>query len=308
MKVLVFIFAALLSMSGLRSQKIVNLWGDNPVPNQRESVEKEIRTLRVEDGRPDILWIENVQRPTLEIYLPSPRHATGQAVVILPGVGYRGLAYDWEGTDVAKWLNSRGIAAFVLKYRLPFSESLIIPHQAPLMDAQRAVKWVRSKSAEWNIDPSKIGVMGFSAGGHLAATLGNRFGENLVNRDSIDAISARPDFMVLVYPVITFQPDNGSFVSRTNLIGEKPGPGLIEYYSNERHVHSGTPPTFLVHSGDDPVVPPGHSLAFYQALQQQGIAAEMHLYPCGGHGYGLALGRGRLELWPQLLAEWLKSL
>lgn len=298
----------LLYMSVCPAQEILPLWGDGPIPNQRESREMEKQTLRTEDGRPDILWIENVQVPTLEIYLPTARHATGQAVVIFPGGGYVGLGYDWEGTDIAKWLNTRGIAAFVLKYRLPPSPSLKVAHQAPLMDAQRSVRVVRSRSAQWRIDPDKIGVMGFSAGGHLAATLGNRYAERLVEPDPLDSVSARPDFLILAYPVITFQPDNGTFVSRRNLLGEEPDPRLLDYYSNERQVHSGTPPAFLVHSGDDPVVPPAHSIQFYESLQEHGIPAELHIYPYGGHGYGLALGKGRLEKWPELLAEWLRNL
>lgn len=280
----------------------VPLWPVN-IPNRQPSDEKETRR------NEDIFWIGNVQEPNLAIYLPAKRHANGMAVVICPGGGYNGLAYDWEGTDVAKWLNSKGIAGFVLKYRLPKSKSLIVGNEAPLQDAQRALRLVRANAKKWNINPDKIGIMGFSAGGHLASTLGTHFNsENSFKPDSIDLLSARPDFMALIYPVITFQEPYLHRGSRNALIGETATRELTAYYSNELQVTKDTPPTFLVHSTDDGGVPVENTLLFYQALKKENIYSEMHIYPKGGHGYSLALGQGRLQTWPDRLYEWLLSL
>jgi len=289
------------SLSGFGQQSIP-LWS-NEIPNRQASDEKEIRN----DG--DILWIEKVQVPDLAIYLPTKSHATGQAVVICPGGGYQGLAYDWEGTDIAKWFNSKGIAAFVLKYRLPQSGSVVVSHKAPLQDAQRALRFVRSNSEKWNVDKGMIGVMGFSAGGHLASTLGTHFDDSVYAKiDGIDSESARPDFMILVYPVITMKKLYTHEGSRKALLGENPGDDLIEEFSNELQVSSTTPPTFIVHSTDDKAVPVENSLQFYQALKNNDVSCEMHIYPYGGHGYSLAIGKGHLQTWPDRLYEWLQAM
>ncbi len=283
-------------------QEIVPLW-DVQIPNQKATQEKETST-----GR-DILWLENVQKPTLEVYLPSKKIATGKAVVICPGGGYRGLAYDGEGTDIAKWLNSKGIAAFVLKYRLPVSKSLIIPNEAPLQDAKRAIRIVRSNAKKWNISENQIGIMGFSAGGHLASTLGTHFdSEDKLPKSETESISARPDFMILVYPVITMNSAFGHQGSRENLLGLNPSQELINYYSNELHVNSKTPPTFLIHSSDDSTVPVKNSIVFYEALQKEKVKVEMHIFPEGGHGFGLAIGKGHLQNWTDNLYQWILSL
>ena len=278
----------------------IPLWEDN-LPNHKET--DDIETQK----QGGLLWIENVQQPSLEIFLPTKQSATGQAMIICPGGGYQGLAYDWEGTDIAKWLNSKGIAAFVLKYRLPNSKSNIIGHEAPLQDAKRAIRLVRHHSKKWNISPDMIGIMGFSAGGHLASTLGTHF-ENDKNNitNAIDNISTRPDFMVLIYPVITMDLNNTHLGSRNNLIGENPKNDIIDYYSNELHVSKNTPPTFILHATDDKVVPVINSILFYQALERKGVSSEMHIYPKGGHGFSLAIGKGHLQTWPDLLYEWLQ--
>jgi acetyl esterase/lipase len=283
-----------------QAQRIMPLW-EAPIPNQNSSQETE------QEYRGNILRIGNVQEPTLEIYLPTARNATGQGVVICPGGGYTILAYDWEGTDIAKWFNSLGIAAFVLKYRLPTSKSLITPHQAPLLDAQRAIRTVRHHASEWNIDAGKIGVMGFSAGGHLASTLATHYEPHPAPADSIDALNARPDFAILIYPVISMDTSYTHGGSRRNLLGENPDADLVRYYSNELQVTSDTPPTFLLHSSDDEAVPVMNSLLFYQALQAAKVPAEMHIYPYGGHGYSLAIGQGRLQNWTENLAAWLRG-
>lgn len=257
----------------------------------------------------DIISVTNVQQPGIAVYLPAKRHATGQAVVICPGGGYWALAYDWEGIDVAKWLNSKGIAGIVLKYRLPTSEGQIIPHESPLMDARQAIRLVRYHASEWNINPDQIGIMGFSAGGHLASTLGTHFdyGNSYAN-DLVERISCRPDFMILMYPVITMTKPFMHKGSRNALIGENPEPALTQNYSNELQVSEDTPPTFLVHAADDKVVPVENSLVFYQALVENNVPAEMHIYPSGGHGFSLAINKGHLSQWTDLCFTWIKSL
>ena len=284
-------------------QTILPLWPDG-VPNQNPSEEVENKMYR------DILRISNVQNPTLEVFLPSKKTATGQAVVICPGGGYSILAYDWEGIDIAKWYNAQGIAAVVLKYRLPKSSTLIKPEIAPLQDAQKAIRLVRHHAKKWNIDPGQVGVMGFSAGGHLASTLGTHYDENVLgdSKDPIDSLSARPDFMVLIYPVITFDKKHYHGGSKNNLIGKNASQKLIDYYSNDLQVSSQTPKTFLLHATDDKAVPVANSLLFYQALERNGVAVEMHIYPEGGHGFGLGIGRGHLQQWPDRLKQWLNHI
>ncbi len=296
--VLLFFFGQI--GESLSQEQIIPLW-EGAVPNQRITQERE------KVKRADVLLISNVQQPVIEVYLPTKRTATGQAMIVCPGGGYRELAYDWEGLDAAKWLNSLGIAAFVLKYRLPDSKSLITNHTAPLMDAQRAIRIVRHNASRWNIAQDKIGVLGFSAGGHLAATLSTRFDELVYeSRDEIDAISARPDWAVLVYPVITMDTAYTHMGSRRSLIGNSPAQHLVEYYSNELHVDEKTPPTFLQHSSDDIWVHVMNSVLFYQALQKNGISSEMHIYATGGHGYAFGIGKQGLEDWNKNLATWLK--
>lgn len=292
-----------ISVKALGQEKLF-LWPEGFVPNQEVSQEKEKIT------KADIIIIENVQNPSIEIYLPSKSIRTGKAVVICPGGAYGFLAYDWEGTDFAKALNAKGIAAFVLKYRLPTSASIIDPKWAPLQDVQRAMRLVRSHAKRWDIDPTKVGIMGFSAGGHLASTLGTHYNRETLDRlkDTIDSLSARPDFMALIYPVITFDKKHYHGGSKNNLIGKNASTDLVNEFSNNLHVNSNTPPSFLVHSADDKAVPIANSLLFYSALIKNGVSAEMHLYPGGGHGFALARGKGSLEDWPQLLFNWIHEL
>ena len=266
------------------------LWLDE-VPNSKPTSIEEY------SDSSDIVRISKVINPTIDVFLPSKQNATGQAVIICPGGGYQILAYDWEGTDVAKFLNGHGIAAIVLKYRLPENESNIDPHKSPLMDAQQAMKLVRKNASSWNIDRSKVGIMGFSAGGHLASTLGTHFDE-----------ITRPNFMALIYPVISMNSEFTHMGSRNNLIGKKPSNDLVTLYSNELQVNTNTPPTFLLHASDDGAVPVENSLLFYKALVKNKVPAEMHIYPEGGHGFSLALKKDHLADWPNLLIQWLKNL
>lgn len=288
----------------LSAQEIIPLYPEG-IKNFKSSDEKETRTVE------NILWIRKIQKPTLEIYLPPLASNSGKAVVICPGGGYEGLAYDWEGTEIAKWLNSQGIAAFVLKYRLPNSESVQEGRLVPLQDVQRAMRIVRSNAKEWHLNTNEIGVMGFSAGGHLASTLGTHYDfndEQFFDSNSIDSVSARPDFMVLMYPVITMDKTFTHMGSRNSLLGDNPSQELVDFYSNELQVTENTPPTFIVHSGDDDIVPIKNAIVMFNALIEKGVSTEMHIYPYGGHGYSLAIDRGRLSTWPELLSAWFKTL
>ena len=280
------------------------LWA-GPPPNSQPAGKPEER---VQEGH--ILWVRHVQNPSVEVRLPARGNANGQAVVVCPGGGYGGLAYDWEGTDFAGWLNSRGIAAIILTYRLPVDGD--VAHQkwlVPLLDAQRAIRLTRAHAADWGIDPAKVGIMGFSAGGHLASTAGTHFDAgNKEAADPVDRLGSRPDFMILVYPVISMMKETTHAGSRLNLLGKDPADELVQRYSNELQVTAETPPTFLVHAGDDNAVPVQNSLLFHAALVAHKVPAELHVYPHGGHGFSLALGKGRLQDWTQLCARWLTEL
>ncbi len=280
----------------------IPLWGGTP-PLQKEM---DLKETSVREG---ILRIANVQNPTIEVYLPTKQIATGKAVLIFPGGGYGILAYDWEGTDFAKWLNAQGIAGIVVKYRLPKSESLTDPKEVPLLDAQRAMRLARHHAAEWSIDPAKIGVMGFSAGGHLASTVSTQYNHEVDRtKDAIDALSARPDFSILVYPVISFRDASVHSGSRSALIGENASQELKDRFSGELNVNPETPPTFLVHAQDDKGVPIENSLLYYQALHKNGVKASLHIYPTGSHGFGFGLGKGSLDGWRDVLLGWMNDL
>ena len=279
----------------------LNLWPGLP-PLQKES---NLQEQAVQQG---IVRISNVQIPSIEVYLPTKQSATGEAVLIFPGGGYGILAYDWEGTDFAKWLNAHGIAGIVVKYRLPISTSLTDPKEVPLLDAQRAIRLVRQNVEDWNINPSKVGIMGFSAGGHLAATLSTSFAhELLLEKDAIDTLPARHDFSVLVYPVISFRDAAAHSGSRKNLLGDQASSELVDRFSNELQVTTDTPPTFLVHAQDDKGVPLQNSLLYFQALHANGVNAALHIYPTGGHGFAFGIGKGAVSGWREVLLAWMKE-
>lgn len=280
----------------------IPLWEGTP-PLQKEM---DLKETSVREG---ILRIANVQNPTIEVYLPTRQIATGKAVLIFPGGGYGILAYDWEGTDFAKWLNAQGIAGIVVKYRLPKSESLTDPKEVPLLDAQRAMRLARHHAAEWSINPAQIGVMGFSAGGHLASTISTQYIHEVDRpKDAIDALSARPDFSILVYPVISFRDASAHSGSRNALIGENASQELIDRFSGELNVNAETPPTFLVHAQDDAGVPIENSFLYYKALHQNKVKASLHIYPTGNHGFGFGLGKGSLDGWRDVLLGWMNDL
>ena len=302
MKNTLLLLLLLMVNSFFAQDTIMQLWPKDKIPNHLKSVEKEIHEQN------EILRISKVQVPTIEVYLPSRRDATGEAVLIFPGGGYGILAYDWEGTDIAKFLNSKGIAGIVVKYRLPSDISQTDKKYVPLLDAQRAVRLVRGNAEKFNIKPNKIGIIGFSAGGHLASTLGTHFNEKVYEPiDRIDDESARPDFMALGYPVISFG-EMTHLGSKKNLIGENPTSELVNYFSNEKQVTELTPPTFLLHATDDTVVPVENSLLFYKAVKDKGVSVTMHIYPKGGHGFGLGLHDEHLKDWGNRMLNWIVSL
>lgn len=279
------------------------LWPGGSLPNYQKSGEKESTEIT------DCIRISLVQEPDIAVYLPSKRCATGEAFVIFPGGSYGVLSYDWEGVQIAKWLNSKGIAGIILKYRLPNSKSNIVSHLSPLLDAKRAIRLVRFHSSEWNIKKDKIGIIGFSAGGHLATSLITRFDEgDTSSPDPIEQLSSRPDYAALIYPVITMAKPYVHENSRNNLIGAEATSDITAQYSGELHVKNNTPSVFIVHAADDDIVAVENSLLIYQALKNKNVPVEMHLYPFGGHGFSLAIGKDYLETWTERFMDWFQAL
>ena len=256
-----------------------------------------------EDGAPGALGNANEDQPTLTIFRPA-RQDSGTAVIIAPGGGYTNLAINKEGWQVASWFNAMGVTAFVLKYRL----GPRYHHPIELDDAQRAIRLVRSRASEFNVEPDRIGMMGFSAGGHLTATAGTKFDDGDVDApDPIDRFSSRPDFLILAYPVISFDPEITHAGSVRFLLGEDPDPALIQELSAELHVTSDTPPTFLFSTNADTAVPAENSVRFYLAMRKAGVPGEMHIFENGPHGVGLDLADPALGVWPTLLKNWLNG-
>ncbi|BFM45508.1 alpha/beta hydrolase [Flavobacterium sp. CFS9] len=278
--------------------EIIPLW--NTIPDEIKAPDyKENESLI--DGKVQSTSLVTV--PTLSIFLPKESKPNQTAVLIFPGGGYQHLAIDKEGTKVANWLNSLGIAAFVVKYRLPSDQIMKNKNTGPLQDAQEAIRHIRQNAAKYNIDTNKIGIMGFSAGGHLAATLATHYDE--VTYDSKSKTNARPDFSLLIYPVISMQNEITHKGSQSSLLGNNPSQELRDFYSNEKKVTSKTPPAFLIHATDDKVVLPENSINYYLALKRNGVSAELHLYEKGGHGFGLGVN-STSKFWTRDCEEWLK--
>jgi len=253
------------------------------------------------DGAPGALGKDPVDIPTLTAYLPAKEKMTGAAIIVCPGGGYTHLA-EHEGRPVAEWLNSLGVTAFVLKYRL----GPRYHHPAPMQDALRAMRLVRARAAEWGLDPKRVGILGFSAGGHVASTAGTHFDLGKSDaKDAIERASSRPDLMILIYPVITMK-EKTHAGSKKNLLGPEPSPELVTLLSNEEQVTKDTPPTFLVHTSTDTAVPVENSLLFVTALRRAGVPVEFHLYERGPHGFGLGLKDPILATWPARCADWLR--
>ena len=252
---------------------------------------------------PGRTYYGSVTNPDITVYKPTGVKATGTVVIICPGGAYTRLAVTQEGSEVAGWLNENGITAVVLKYRLPSDSIMEDKSIAPLQDAEEAVRIVRRNAAELGIDTARVGIMGFSAGGHLASTLETHYNEKVYA--TTDNTSAKPDFAILVYPVISMIKGETHMGSRVNLLGEKADTAQVLRFSNQLHVTRDTPPTFIVHSSDDRTVPVANSIDFYEALVKNNITTEMHIFQQGGHGYGLAKGKKDEGQWPELCIKWL---
>ena len=278
----------------LAQDKVLKVWPDG-APNHNGMDEPEEKY----DG----VRVRKVSEAEMYVYLPEKNKNTGAAVVICPGGGYWIEAMDHEGYEIAEFLKQKGIAGIVLKYRLPYGH-----HEIPSGDARRAMRIVRMNAKEWGIDPEKIGIAGSSAGGHLASTVGTVFDTGIPESSSpIERVSCRPDFMLLLYPVISFDEEFGHMGSRKNLIGEGNDWSLAKQYSNELNVTSDTPPTFLVLADDDKAVPPRNSIEFYLALKKHGVPAEMHIFKYGAHGFGMHKKDMPVDEWPEMFYNWLKA-
>jgi acetyl esterase/lipase len=295
MKTTLAIFTSvIISLSGMAQDFKLKVWPNGAPESTGMTLPEEI----FEGKR-----VRNVSEAEMYVYLPKIGVNTGAAVVICPGGGYMIEAMDHEGYDLAEWLAEQGVAGIVLKYRLPYGH-----HEIPLKDAQRALRIVHQKAAEWGINPAKIGIAGSSAGGHLASTAGTRFDLGKPDAtDPIEKFSCRPDFMLLLYPVITFDEEFGHMGSRTNLIGAGNKWELVQKYSNELNVTPQTPPTFLVLADDDTAVPPRNSIEFYLALKRNKVPAEMHIFRQGAHGFGMNKKNLPVDQWPNLFAQWMKA-
>jgi len=270
------------------------------IPNAIVAPDEEV----TRDPADEAVFRLNISRPTLTAYLPRQRDANGAAVIICPGGSYRGLSIVKEGSEVARAFNEMGIAAFVLKYRTPSDRHMTNKTEAPLQDLQQAIRVVRSGAQQWHVNPQRVGIIGFSAGGHLAATAATHFDHAVI--DDARGISLRPDFAILLYPVISLGDELAHKTSREMLLGPTPSAQLIRQYSNELQVNATTPPTFLVHAGDDSTVPVGNSIRFYEALQAHKVPAELIVYPAGGHGFGLN-NRTTTDRWIERCRAWLLS-
>ncbi len=296
MKQIVLLFLLIVSLHS-SAQQIINLYPSD-IPNSKPYLMKEISM----ENNGQFIGYRNISKPTLKVYLPDEKTATGTAVIICPGGGYGMESYRLEGTIISEAFVRKGIAAFILKYRLPSDSIMIDKSIGSLQDAQQAIKTVREHAAEWKLDTAKIGIMGFSAGGHLASTAGTHFDTSTIPND--EKISLRPDFMILIYPVISMTDELTHKGSRENLLGKSPDAAQIKLFSNELHITPSTPPTWLTHTGDDKVVTVENSIRFYQELIRNKVPTEMHLYPKGNHGFVLSIPT---DEWMQPLFSWMKK-
>lgn len=256
------------------------------------------------DGAPGAVGTGEDHTPSITPYLPAADKATGAAIIVCPGGGYGGLAMDHEGDQIGKWLAGEGIAAFITVYR----HAPNYGHPTPRNDAWRAIRTVRSRAAEWGVDPSRIGILGFSAGGHLSATCATQWADaDSAAVDAVERVSSRPDFACLLYPVITFNPPYAHMGSRKNLLGEDAPQALVDEMSADLRVTENTPPIFLVHTTEDAGVPPQNSVLFYLACAEKGVPVEMHIFEKGRHGLGLGGENKAFSAWPSLFIEWLRT-
>ncbi len=275
----------------LRAQQVVSLYSGT-IPNSKVSGIQETNTSGMFRG---------VTSPTLELYIPDQEKFTGTAVIVIPGGGYSVVVYQGEGISTAKELAKNGIAAFVLKYRLPDDSTMGDKKIGPLQDVQQAIKMIRENSSQWGIDVKKVGVMGFSAGGHLASTAATHFEKSLVENTNNTVL--RPDFQILVYPVISMQDNLTHADSRTQLLGKNPSKADIDLFSNELQVNEKTPPAYITHAADDKLVDVDNSIGYFENLRHNNVPVEMHIYPKGGHGFVF-----RHQGWMDPLFKWMATL
>jgi acetyl esterase/lipase len=277
MRILFFLSILILANSSkLTAQDFIDLY-PTKIPNSKKPIFKETAVIY------NTGIIYRVIIPTLQVFLPEKDKATGTAILICPGGSYKVLVYDGEGVTIAKQLASRGITAFVLKYRLPDDELIIDKSIGPLQDAQQGIKMIRENCLKWGINPSKVGVMGFSAGGHLASTLATHYQQSLIENEN--KINLRPDFQVLVYPVISMQDGLTHKGSRNNLLGSNFSKDVLDIFSNEKQLNADSPPAYIAHAADDTLVDVENSIVYFQKLKQFKVPTELHIYPTGGHGF-----------------------
>lgn len=298
MKHLVAILSLVLVVNVAYAQQTIRLY-EQSIPNSKSSPNQERHEVRSEDRE----TITAISIPEMIVFLPERPAVTRTAVIIFPGGGYHLNAIKHEGLDIARKFNEWGIAAFVVKYRIPNDATMQNKEIGPLQDAQQAMALVRKHATKWNVDPARVGIMGFSAGGHLASTAGTQFNKPVVD---VGNANLRPDFMILGYPVISFNDSIGHQGSRNNLLGESPSQEKILAYSSELQVSDETPPTFLVHASDDKVVSVKNSIVFFEALLKHNVPAELHVYERGGHGFGMT-NPTTSDDWMDVLRNWLIS-
>ncbi|CAM3880933.1 alpha/beta hydrolase [Flavobacterium sinopsychrotolerans] len=279
--------------------KIIPLWTD-AIPGAIKAADYQEKEI-YKEGK--VQSISKVVTPTLSVFLAAEGNSNGSSVLILPGGGYSHLSIDKEGTKVAHWLNSLGITAIVLKYRLPSDQIMKDKTIGPLQDAQEAIRYIRRNAEKWNLNKDKIGVIGFSAGGHLAATLSTHYNDTIYLVS--DSVSAKPDFSILIYPVISMNNEITHKGSQNTLLGVSPSVSLIDKFSNEQHVNSETPPTFIIHATDDLVVRIENSINYHIALKKNKVPTELHLYEKGGHGFGLGV-KDTSQYWTKDCENWLR--
>jgi acetyl esterase/lipase len=279
------------------AQTVMPLYPDS-IPNSKPVPDEE----KADTNASGRIMISKISRPTLTVYLPPKEKANGAAVIVIPGGGYSKVAAVHEGSEVAQRFNEMGVTAFVLKYRLPSDVTMVNKEIGPVQDAQRAIQVVRERAKEWGIDKNRVGIIGFSAGGHLASTAGTHFNHAYI--DAGKKANLRPDFMILVYPVISFADSICHMGSRENLIGKDPSPQKKEEYSNELQITKKTPPTYLVHAEDDSTVKVQNMLLFATALQKNKVPFDFYLYEKGGHGFGLVNKTSEVK-WMDLVQEWM---
>lgn len=269
------------------------LYGDAAIPNARPGADEETGA--------GTGWIQRVSRPMIQAYLPAPMRATGASVLIIPGGGYAGLTFEFEGVQQAQYFADHGVAAFVLKYRLPSDQTMLDRSIGPLQDAQQGMRFIRQHANEYGLDPHRVGVVGFSAGGHLAATLATHFGTARIPNP--DRVNLRPDFAMLIYPVISMDESITHAGSRTGLLGNSPTAAQIRDFSNELQVTNATPPTLILHAVDDDLVDVENSIRYLQALKSAGVPVDAHFFAQGQHGFFL-LPR---DAWQSMFIDWMST-